>query len=63
MGLMTVEDAMKVAEKEHKKNKKKTVGLKSNKEIIPVWFNNNNEKVEVSEDEKKELESLLEKFR
>lgn len=66
MGLVTVEDAMRVAEKEHKKNKKKAsanLAKKMDKNNLPVWFNESNEKVEVSEEERSELEALLEEFR
>lgn len=65
LGFSTVEDAMKHAEKEHKKVKKKMdlPTKKKSEETLPVWFNEKNERVEVSDDERKELESLLEKFR
>lgn len=65
LGLTTVDDAMKYAEKEHKKTKKKmtTQAKKVNTETVPVWFNENNEKSLVSDEERKELESLLEEFR
>lgn len=62
MGFVTVDDAMKFAEKEHKKNKKKGT-INKNKESVPVWFNENNKKEEVSEEERKELEAMLEEFR
>lgn len=64
IGFSTVEEAMKHAEKEHKKIKKKMPqNKKTNEEVLPVWFNEINERVEVSDDERKELESLLEEFR
>ncbi len=62
MGFVTVEDAMKFAEKEYKKNNKNKENSKKQNNI-PIWFNERSEKVEVSEEEKKELESLLEEFR
>lgn len=64
LGLETVEDAMKFAEKEHKRMKKKvTTQTKKVTESVPVWFNESNERVEVSDAERKELEALLEEFR
>jgi len=65
LGFSTVDDAMKYAEKEHKKLKKKISGptKKVNDEVIPVWFNGTNERTEISDEERKELESLLEEFR
>lgn len=65
LGFSTVDAAMKYAEKEHKKIKKKVPNSikKNSDEIIPVWFNQENKKVEVSLEERKELEALLEEFR
>lgn len=64
LSLNTVEAAMKHAEKEHKKLKKKIpVQNKKLDEVIPVWFNETNKRIDVSEEERKELESLLEEFR
>lgn len=65
LGFSTVDDAMKHAEKEHKKLKKKmnVPTKKVNDEVIPVWFNGTNERTEISDEERKELESLLEEFR
>lgn len=59
-GVETAKDAMSLAEKEHKKKHKK-VSVKEEK--IPVWFNENIEKEEVSEEERIELETLLKDFR
>ncbi|MBQ3021642.1 MAG: DnaD domain protein [Bacilli bacterium] len=58
----TASSAMERAEKEHKKNKTK-VFTATNKENVPVWFNEKIEKLETSEEEKKELEELLKDFR
>lgn len=60
--LKTVEEAMKFAEKEHKKlNKKITV---SNKKISePAWFNTKIEKNDATEEEQKELTDLLKEFK
>ena len=57
----TATKAMERAEKEHKKNKNKVFVKKS--ETVPVWFNENNDKQNLSEDEKNELENLLKDFR
>ena len=60
--LKTAEEAMKFAEKEHKKlNKKITV---SNKKISePAWFNTKIEKNDATEEELKELTDLLKEFK
>jgi len=65
LGFSTVEDAMKYAEKEHKKVKKKMSfpNKKSNEEILPVWFNDNNLKDEITEEEKQKIEALLNEVR
>lgn len=65
----TVEDAMRVTEKEHKKLKKqfnnkqtKTVTYKTSttrKEELPEWFDEELKNVEMSEDDKIELDNLL----
>ena len=57
----TATKAMERAEKEHKKNKNKVFVKKS--KTVPVWFNENNDKQDLSEDEKNELENLLKDFR
>lgn len=57
----TATKAMERAEKEHKKNKNKVFVKKS--ETVPVWFNENNDKQDLSENEKNELENLLKDFR
>ena len=58
-GVETASEAMDFAEKEHKKKSKS----KKTIEKIPVWFNKEIEKEEVSEEEKKELEELLKEFK
>lgn len=55
----TVEEAMKIAEKEYK-NKKKT--KKENIEAKPSWFNQNIEENTASEEEIKEMEKMFSKF-
>ncbi len=59
----TAEDAMNVAEKEHKKYSKRITNPKVDKNIEPVWFNEKLEKENMSEEESKELESILNKYR
>jgi replication initiation and membrane attachment protein len=63
MNIETAEDAMNVAEKEHKKYNKKIVTPKMNTAAEPVWFNENLEKENMTEDEQKELENILNKYR
>ncbi len=59
-GVETVEDAMKLAEKEYKSRNTK----KEKKEIKkPEWFHQKIEKNEAKEEEKEELSKLLEEFR
>jgi len=65
-GVKTAREAMDFAEKEHKKLAKKTPKTESTKfkEVpVPVWFDQNIKKQEVSEEEEKELEELLKEFR
>lgn len=68
MNIETVEEAMKVAEKEHKKIKKlleksDSPKVKSvNKEELPSWFEKTIEKSEISKEEQQELDDLLKNF-
>lgn len=69
LNIETVEDAMAVAEKEHKKIKKimdKTSNTKSSnnkeKEELPAWFEQKIEKKEISKEEQEELDNLLRDF-
>jgi len=55
----TVEEAMKIAEKEYK-NKK--INKKAKKEEKPIWFNQNIEENTASEEEIKEMEKMFSKF-
>lgn len=55
----TVEEAMKIAEKEYKSRKKI---VKTNKEIKPDWFDKEIEENKASEEEIKEMEKLFSKF-
>ncbi len=66
LNIETVEDAMKITEKEHKKMKKiinKNTSLKTakviKKEELPAWFDKNIENENPTEEEKEELESIL----
>lgn len=65
----TAREAMELAKKENSKYNKKLDKDKrqvNKKDIVdkkPVWFNVEQEKVEVSEEEKQELEDLLKDFR
>ena len=71
LNIETVEDAMEVAEKEHKKikklmekNKTTVTSSKNNKEKeeLPSWFEENIEKQEISPEEQEELDNLLKEF-
>lgn len=68
LNIETVEDAMKVAEKEHKKmkkivekNKAKTVSVNKNvkESNIPAWFDKNLENEETTPEEEEELNQIL----
>lgn len=60
LGIKTASQAMSQAEKEHKKFSKKSL----KKDIsLPVWFNEQNIKNEISKEEEQEMENLLSEFR
>ena len=60
----TVDDAMHLAEKEHKKyNKKEEKKVIINKEVIPDWFDKKIEKKEVNDEEKLKMEELLKEYK
>ncbi len=59
--ITTAEAAMERAKKEHSKNNKKVFNKST--ENTPVWFNEMNEKEDISQEEKQELEDLLKDFR
>jgi len=63
MKLETAEDAMTVAEKEHKKYNKKINSPKIQKASEPVWFNETLEKENMTDEEASELESILNKYK
>ena len=69
LNIETVEDAMAVAEKEHKKIKKlmekndaKASNKVDKKEELPSWFEKNIDKQEISPEEQEELDNLLKTF-
>lgn len=65
LNIETALKAMQTAEKEHKKNKTKVFNKVTTKTEAPtpIWFNTKQEKVEVTEEEKEELETMLKEFR
>lgn len=63
LNIETAEDAMNVAEKEHKKYSKKITNPKVDKSIEPVWFNEKLESDAMSEEEISELASILDKYK
>lgn len=70
LNIETVEEAMRITEKEHKKMKrvisKKTSSVKqknfTNNESLPDWFDKKIEKEEISKEEEDEINRLLSKF-
>lgn len=66
LNIETADKAMRTAEKEHKKNKTKVFATKSTpkkEDATPIWFNEKQEVSEMSEDDKRELETMLKEFR
>ena len=64
LNIKTASEAMSVAEKEHQKYTKKAQKVTTKiTEKEPVWFNENIEKEEITQEEKEELENLLKEFR
>lgn len=66
LNIETVEDAMRVAEKEHKKLKKvvtksqtKTTSKNQKETSLPAWFDKNLENVETTPEEEEELNQIL----
>ena len=65
LNIETVDDAMRVAEKEHKKYRKKETTTKykiTKEEKIPEWFNKEIKKQEVSKDSLEEMQNLLKEY-
>lgn len=67
----TVEEAMEVARKEHKRNKKLLENATTSKQVrtkqpvkeeLPSWFDKEIERKEITEEEQKELDDLLKEF-
>ena len=66
LGVETVEEAMKAAEKEYKKLSKvnePSINYKNiKKEILPEWFDQSIKKEEISEEDEKSLKEMLKEF-
>lgn len=66
LNIETVEEAMNIAEKEHKqikhKNENNKTSDKVNKEVLPDWFDENIEKKKLSDDDEKSLKDMLKEF-
>lgn len=62
-GIETVEDAMELAEKEYKMRKKVKEKNHQKVEMKPEWFDKQVKKENMEEEEKEELEKMLEGFR
>lgn len=63
LGIETVEEAMKVAEKEHKKRNKKVIKTEVKSTRIPDWFDKEIAKNEVTDTEENQLEELLKEYK
>ena len=59
LNIATVEEAMKITEKEHKKIKKKVVTKKVKEEKLPAWFDKKQEKEKTSVEDQQEIENIL----
>ena len=66
LNIETVEEAMKAAEKEHKRMKKENNQVftknATNKESLPDWFNQNIKKEKLSDEDEKSLKDMLKEF-
>jgi len=69
LNIETVEEAMRISEKEHKKIKKlmekkanKQINTKKGEEILPDWFDKKLENEETTTDEQQELDEILKEF-
>ena len=65
LNVETVEEAMKAAEKEYKKNKKtenNTYVKTLKEEKVPDWFNQNIKKQKISDEDEKSLKDMLKEF-
>ena len=63
LGIETVEEAMKIAEKEHKKKNKKVTNKEVKNAKTPDWFDKDIMRSEVSSDEENQLEELLKEYK
>lgn len=63
LGIETVEDAMKAAEKEYKKRSKVTVKKEVSSVKAPDWFDKNIEKNRINDGEENQLEELLKEYK
>ncbi len=65
LNVETVEEAMKAAEKEYKKDKKtndRQLSKVIKEEKLPEWFNQNIKKEKISEEDEKSLKDMLKEF-
>ena len=62
-GIETVEDAMSLCEKEHKKRTKKTIEEKKIITKTPDWFDKEIEKEKINDGEDNQLEELLKEYK
>ena len=62
LGIETVEEAMKVAEKEHKKRNKRVIKEEKKPSKIPEWFDKEIKK-DTSNDDNNQLEELLKEYK
>ena len=62
-GIETVEDAMSLCEKEHKKRNKKVIEEKKVNVKTPDWFDKEIEKNKINDGEDNQLEELLKEYK
>ncbi|HOZ54173.1 MAG TPA: DnaD domain protein [Bacilli bacterium] len=62
LNIKTVEEAMLLCEKEHKKYDKEKVHTKKEEEKLPEWFDKNIEVKKVNKEEEDELKNILKEF-
>lgn len=64
LGVETVEEAMKAAEKEYKRERKQSSSekIKTSEEKLPDWFDQNIRKEKISDTEEKTLKDMLNEF-
>lgn len=63
LGIETVEEAMVVAEKEHKKRNKKVIKTEVKSVKTPDWFDKDISKEKISDGEENQLEELLKEYK